>query len=188
MSENAGRTQAWLWLTVPIAILLAIAAGSGFFVYSLYRDTTSFMAQAVGQDLVTLAVALPALIISAILAGRESQRAWLIWLGVLVYLVYLYAIAAFNVRFNPLFLVYVALLGCSLYALIGGIATTDLGGIKARFREKTPVKAVSIFLAVLVLLFYFLWLGEVVPALIMGDVPQSVSLRCPVQGRYILPN
>lgn len=27
MNENAGRTQVWLWLTVPIAILLAIAAG-----------------------------------------------------------------------------------------------------------------------------------------------------------------
>jgi len=175
MSENYGRTQTWLWLTLPIAILLVIAGGSGFFVDGLYRDTTSFMAQAVGQDLVTLIVVLPALIISAIFAGRESQRARLIWLGVLVYLVYMYIIAAFNVRFNPLFLVYVALLGCSLYALIGGIATTDLEAIKTRFTEKTPVKAVSIFLAVLVLSFYFVWLGEIVPALITGDVPQSVT-------------
>jgi len=174
MSENAGRTQTWMWLTLPIAILLAIAAGSGFFVEGLYRDTVSFMAQAVGQDLVTLIVALPALVISAILAGHGSQRARLIWLGILVYLVYSYAIAAFNVRFNQLFLVYVAMLGFSLYALIGGIATSDLEGIKARFREKTPVKAVSIFLTVLVLFFYFVWLGEVVPALTMGDVPQSI--------------
>jgi len=61
MSGNAGHTQTWMWLTLPIAILLAIAAGCGFFVDGLYRDTVSFMAQAVGQDLVTLIVALPAL-------------------------------------------------------------------------------------------------------------------------------
>lgn len=175
MNENTGRTQAWLWLTVPIAILLTIAAGCGFFVGGLYRDTTGWMAQAVGQDLVTLVVALPALVISAILVSRGSQRARLIWLGVIVYLVYSYAIAAFNVRFNPLFLVYVALLGCSLYALIGGIAAADLEGIKARFGEKTPVKAVSIYLAALVLFFYFVWLSEIVPALITGDIPQSLT-------------
>ena len=51
------------------------------------------------------------------------MRAQLIWLGVLVYLIYTYVTYAFVVRFNPLFLVYVALLGCSLYALIGGLAT-----------------------------------------------------------------
>jgi len=108
-------------------------------------------------------------------------------LGILVYLVYSYTIAAFNVRFNPLFLVYVGLLGCSLYALIGGIATTDLEGIKARFREKTPVKAVSIFLTVLVLLFYFVWLGDVVPALITGDVPQSIiDCELPTNAVHVL--
>jgi hypothetical protein len=187
MNENVGHPQTWLWLTVPIAILLAIAAGGGLFVDNLYRDTTNFVAQAVGQDLITLVVALPALIISARLASRGSQRARLIWLGVLVYLVYTYAVAAFMVRFNPLFLVYVALLGCSLYALIGGIATADLAGIKARFTEKTPVKAVSIFLAVLVVLFYFVWLSEIVPALIAGDIPQSVmDAETPTNAVYVL--
>jgi hypothetical protein len=47
-------------------------------------------------------------------------------------------IYAFHVRFNPLFLVYVALLGLSLYALIGGLATTDFQAVKARFTEKRP--------------------------------------------------
>ncbi len=173
-TENAKRIQTWLWLTIPIAVLLAIAAGSGLFVDGLYRDTPSFVAQAIGQDFITLAVVLPTLIISAILAGRGSKRAQLIWLGVQIYLIYTYAVSAFMVRFNTLFLVYVALLGCSLYALIGGLSTADLTEIKARFTEKTPVKPVSIFLAILIVLFYFLWLSETVPALLTGDIPQSV--------------
>jgi len=176
-SRTKGRTlhsSIWLWLTVPVAILVVIAAGVGFFAEDLYRDTPYFAAQAVGQDLITLVVALPVLVISAILSGRGLGRAHLVWLGVLVYLVYSYVIYAVAVQFNPLFLVYVALLGCSLYALIGGLATTDLAGVKARFSRRTPVKAVSVFLAILAGLFYLMWLSESVSALLTGDVPQSV--------------
>jgi hypothetical protein len=46
--------------------------------------------------------------------------------------------------------------------------------VKACFTGKPPVKAVSIYLAVLAVLFYFLWLSEVVPALLAGENPKSV--------------
>ncbi|NOY61523.1 MAG: hypothetical protein GXO75_21640 [Calditrichaeota bacterium] len=174
MNENVRHANVWLWLTFPIAILLTIAAGGGVFISGLYRDTPYFAAQAVGQDIVSLAVVLPTLIVTAFLAGRGSPRARLIWLGGLVYLVYTYVVAAFDVSFNSLFLVYVALLGCSLYALIGGLVTADMAGIKACFTEKTPVKTVSIYLAVLAVLFYFIWLSEIVPALMAGEIPQSI--------------
>ena len=168
------RTTIWLWLSAPIALLVAIAAGVGFFIEDLYRDTPINAAQAVGQDFITLVVALPVLVISAILAARGSRRAHMVWLGVLVYLVYTYVMYALAIQFNSLFLVYVALLGCSLYALIGGLVTTDFVGIKAHFSRGTPVKAVSIFLAVVAVLFYFLWLSEDIPALLAGEVPQGV--------------
>ncbi len=169
------RANAWLWLTVPIAVLLAIAAGSGVFVSGVYRDNPYMVAQAIGQDCISLALVLPTLLVSGFLAGRGSFRARLVWLGVLVYLVYTYIVAAFDVVFNPLFLVYVALLGCSLYALIGGIVTADLAGIRASFRDGTPVRAFSIYLAVLAVLFYALWLSEIVPALMAGQIPPSVQ-------------
>lgn len=174
MNEGIRHANVWLWLTFPIAILLTIAAGGGVFISGLYRDTPYFVAQAVGQDLISLVVVLPTLIVTAFLASRGSPRARLVWLGGLVYLVYTYVVAAFDVSFNSLFLVYVALLGCSLYALIGGLVTADMAGIKACFTEKTPVKAVSIYLAVLAVLFYFLWLSEIVPALMAGEIPQSI--------------
>ena len=174
-NTNAAHATVWLWLTAPIAILLTIATLSELLVDGLFRGDAPFLvAQAVGQDFVTLLVALPALVIGAIFAARGSGRGRLVWLGVLVYLVYTYLIYAFHVQFNALFLVYVALLGCSLYALIGGLATTDFEALKARFTARTPVKIVSVFLAVMAVLFYFAWLSEVVPALISGDVPQSV--------------
>jgi hypothetical protein len=174
MNKSTTQTESWLWFIVPISILLATAAGGGVFINGLYRDNPDFVAQARGQDFVSLVVVLPALIITAFLAHRGSPRARLLWLGGLVYLVYTYIIAAFDVKFNLLFLVYVALLGCSLYALIGSLATTNMAGIKACFTEKTPVKAVSIYLAVLAVLFYPMWLSEIISALMAGRVPQSI--------------
>lgn len=174
-------------MTIPIAVLLAIAAGSGIFIEDLYRDTPSFEAQAVAQDFVSLVIGLPALILSGISAKNGSKRAYLIWLGVLVYLVYTYVVAAFSVRFNSMFLVYVALLGCSLYTLIGGIASADLKGIRDSFTEKTPAKAVSIFLIVLAALFYFLWLSEIFPALVSGEIPQTVKdVETPTNSIHVL--
>lgn len=175
MKAHAARTTIWLWLTAPIAVLLAVAAGVELLVDGVFRGDSPFLvAQAIGQDVVTLAVALPTLVIGALLAVRGSERARLVWLGTLVYVAYTYVIYAFHVSFNPLFLVYVALLGCSLYALIGGLATTDFMGIKARITRRTPTRAASIFLMALASLFYLSWLGEVVPGLLGGVVPGSV--------------
>jgi hypothetical protein len=92
-----------------------------------------------------------------------------------VYVVYSYMIDAFEVRFNPLFLVYVALLGCALYALIGGLVMTDMDGIKGRVARHAPVKSVSAFLALLAVTFYAVWLSEAVPAVVAGTVPPSIQ-------------
>ena len=175
MNKIINHSNIWLWFTIPIAILLAVAAGSGVFVNGLYRDSPSFAAQAEGQDLISLVVVLPILIVTTLVANRGSPHARLIWLGSLIYLVYSYTIAAFVVKFNPLFLVYVAILGCSLYALIVGLVTLDKSGIKACATEKTPVKVASVYLAVLAVLFYFLWLSETIPALVAGKIPQSIQ-------------
>ena len=175
MNKNAGKADIWLWLTVPIAMLLATAAGAGVFIRGLYRDTPNLVVQAVAQDTITFMVALPTLVIGAFLASRGSQRARLIWMGALTYLVYTYVGYAFDIRFNPLFLIYVALLGCSTYTLIGSLVTADWAGIKAVFTERTPVKSVSVFLTLIVGLFYLLWLSEAVPASLTGETPQSVK-------------
>jgi hypothetical protein len=175
MNNSIRPISASVWLTFPIAILLVIAAGGGVFVSNLYRDNPSLLAQAIGQDFISLIVVFPTLVISAVFASRGSPRAQLVWLGALAYLVYTYASFAFDIRFNSLFLVYVGLLGCSLYALIGGFSNVNMAEIKTYFTETTPVKAVSIYLAVIALLFYFTWLSEIVPALIAGQIPQNIQ-------------
>ena len=167
-------TPWWLWLSVPIATLAIVASLSGVFVDSVYaKETENFAAQGIGQDIANL-IAYPVLLVLAWAASRGSVRAYLGWLGILVYSAYSYAIYAFDVRFNALFLVYVVVLGLSIYALTGGLAAIDPVRVKSAFGQMAPVRTTWIVLVVVALTFYFQWLSEDVPAILGGKTPQSL--------------
>jgi len=175
MSTNFQRNRSWLWLTVPIIVLVILVSAVGLWVPNFYRGSLAWTSQAVSQDFIDLVIVLPVLVISGLLAFRGSQRALLIWMGALSYLLYTFVIYAFDAFFNPLFLAYVAALGCCLWALMGSMASTDWSEIRKQFTSNTPVKVISILLLVQVLLFYAAWLKEDIPALFAGIVPVSVT-------------
>ncbi len=172
--STASAPVAWLWMTVPIAVLALAASLAGIFFDSVYaRETENWAAQGVGQDIANL-IAFPALLLFAWRAGRGSIRAYLGWLGVLVYSVYNFVIYAFDVRFNALFLVYVAVLGMSIYALIGGLAAIDARRLRGAFGPRTPVRSTAVVLIVIGACSYGLWLAGDLPAIIGGTVPPEV--------------
>jgi len=169
-------SQSWLWLTLPLSLLLVIATLAGILVDDLYQRNTSLMAaQLVGGDFVALMVVVPSLIGSALLARRGSRRALLVWIGCLCFLVYFYLVFSFHVWFNSMFPIYIGLLGCSTYGLIFAFARTDFSPIQARFSDRTPVKVTSIALAIVPILFYVMNLGEVIPAIFAGTLPENVN-------------
>jgi hypothetical protein len=91
------------------------------------------------------------------------------------------------VPFGPLFLLWVAVLGLSLYALIGGIASADHAAIQRRYTNRRAVSVVAWFLIVVAALFALLWLSEDVPALLNGVRPQSVvDMALPTNPVHIL--
>jgi hypothetical protein len=65
--------------------------------------------------------------------------------GLLAFTVYNYAIYTFTIHFGPLFLVWVAVLGLSVFALIGGLATLDAAAVKAPFGRAMPIAAWGTF-------------------------------------------
>ena len=158
-------------LAVPLA---AVAAAAGLAVPGLYRDAAVLVPQARGQDLVTLVVGVPLLLGALVPARRGSARARLLWLGALGYLAYTYSSYAFGARFNPLFLVYVALMGLTIYGLVLGLAGTDAPALAARFRRGAPTRLVGAFLLAVAALMAFVWLADIVPATVGGGVPQAV--------------
>ena len=182
---NAGL---WLWLSI-VAVLLAIAGNIiALAVPGIYAKLTPvFLPQAIAQDIASLAIVSPLWIILSILALRGSLRAYLLWLGVLTFTVYNYMIYTFSVPFGPLFLLWVVVLGLSLYALIGGIAMVDHKVIAASFKSKRVTNFVVWFLIVVAILFALLWLSEDIPALLSGKTPQSViDMAIPTNPVHIL--
>ena len=171
--STAPRSSPTLIWSVAISLLVAAASLVGLLTDQVYAlETANWATQARGQDLGNL-VAVAFLLASAVLQRRGSARAGRIWLGTLLYLIYAYLVYAMAVHFNRLFLVYVAVLGLSAYAVILGF-----GHLTAqRFTPRSPGvrRAAGLTLLVTGLLFALLWLAEVVPALLSGAAPSSLT-------------
>jgi len=93
-----------------------------------------------GQDVVTLFLVVPALVITFMMAKRGSRKALVIWSGIVFYLVYSYIFYTLAMHFNRLFLLYCAVLGMSVYTLTYAASLTEPKEVKSRFREDAGVK------------------------------------------------
>src|SRR3972149_1708889 len=127
-------------LSIIITILAAGASLGGLLLEDLYRDNAFVRITWLGNDAVTLLLAVPVLIAALVFAARGSVRAQLVWLGALDYMLYNYAFYLFGAAFNAFFLVYAALLALSIFALIFGLTNLDAARVSQQFHEKTPVK------------------------------------------------
>ena len=177
-----------VWLSILAAALAIAGSLIGLTQPTIYaRLTPVFMPQALAQDVANLAIASPAMLILAALALRGSLRAYLLWLGVVTFTVYNYFIYTFSVPFGPLFLLWVAVLGLCIYALIGGVTAPDHQAVRERFAGRRPVQVVGWFLIVTAVFFGFLWLSEDIPALLAGRMPQTVTdMALPTNPVHIL--
>jgi hypothetical protein len=160
----------------PLAVLVAIASLGGIVAPATYaQETASLAAQGIGQDWVNLLVIVPWLVVCAGLAWRGSRRARLLLGGGFAYVAYSYAIYAFGVHFNALFLVYVAALGLAGFALAALVAGLAEDGAARWFAPATPVRFAAGLQIAVAAVFALLWLGDIVPALAAGRAPASVS-------------
>lgn len=164
-----------LWLSIIDAFLVLLASASGILFKSIYaRETLSWALQGIAQDIVNL-IAVVVLCIAAYFVNKGSIQAFLVWSGVLLYLLYAYSIYAFDVHFNSLFLVYVAILGLSFYALVDGVIQMHFNDLQASFSANPLARVVSVFFLILGIVFCLLWLREDVTALVTGVIPPSVT-------------
>lgn len=173
---NKCESRTWtLWLSFPLAILLAATSLGGLLFSSVYSAESRLQAaQAAGNDAGNLVAIAPFLMIAAIWAIRGSLTARLVWMGTLVYLIYIFLAYAFGLHFNGLFLAYCGILGLSFYALAGSLPDLPIAEIARRFGARAPVKVTAVLLLLIALGTAYHWLAEIVPALLSGQAPQSV--------------
>jgi hypothetical protein len=142
----------------------------------LYRNDTLFIAAAFRDtDVVTLLFGLPLLAIAYLRFRRGSLCGGLLLAGVLSYFLYLGASLTFSAAFNRLFLVYVALFSASLFAFIRAMTLVDLQALPAHVTPSMPHRALGIFMFIAGLGSFFIWLSELIPPLLFGQVPELLG-------------
>ncbi len=185
------------WLVIAIGILALIVAGAGLFWpagghpyefrtlrgetvlisgQGLYRyDSVNYAAQAKGQDVVTLGLTLPLLVISTRLAFRGSLRGQLLLTGTIGYFLYTYAMMVVGMAFNELFLVYVVLFILSLYAFILSMMSFNLAELPRHFSERLPRRGIAIELFAAGGFLLLAWLSRIVLPTLQNQPPIGIE-------------
>ncbi len=163
-------------LSTIIIPLMVVASVGGLLIPGLYRDNAHVTAGWFGNDLVTLLVATPLLALSLFLSARGSQRARLVWLGMLDYALYNYAYYLFGTAFNSFFLIYVILFTLSMMALIFALAELDVDEIGRQFRAGAPVRWIAGFMVFVAAGLSVVYGLESLRFVLTGQLPQIVTL------------
>jgi hypothetical protein len=172
--KRVAIANVWLWLSVLVSILVTITSLSGIFLERTYsREAEAWAVQAIGQDYANLGVVI-LLLVSTYYVSKNSLRAYLVWLGAYIYIIYAFSIYAFAIHFNFLFLIYIIILGVSFLTLVGGLKAVDTANLSASFLLNTKSKIVSALLMITAILFILLWLSEIVPSLLSNEIPPSL--------------
>jgi len=170
---NSGATI--LFFSVLLTVSLIAATCTGIFVTGFYaKETMNWQVQSVGQDWVNLFIVVPSLILSAFFSYRKSKIAGLLWAGVVTYIFYTFIIYCFAVHFNRLFPLYCLILGLSFYSLLWFSYSQARHPAIYVMSNNIVSRITGIYFLILSLIFYFLWLSEIIPAMIKGTVPASL--------------
>jgi hypothetical protein len=192
---NIARRLTWIIVTIAIAAAVAAAwpfvltAGAGPSEYLTVRGETVILhgygpyrhmpadvaVQGLAQDLVTLIVAVPMLIVTLVLARRRSRAGYVALTGTVGYLFVQYTLYLAMATYNELFLLWVLLVLLTSQALVRLLlAGMPVGeGASASLGTRRYVGAFLLLNGTLIAL---LWLGVVVPPLISGALyPEGLA-------------
>ena len=162
-------------LGLTAAVVAGVASAAGLLVPDLYRDTAEGIRQARATDLVTLAVAVPALSVGLWRAVAGSAGGRFVAIGALGYLAYSYAIYAFSVVIGPLTPVHIAILGLATWSLVLMVFGLDDAAFQRATSFRFARRATGGFLIAVAALFAMLWLSQIAGAITSGRLPASVA-------------
>lgn len=114
------KTTNICYLSLLLAILVAIAAGKGLYHPDVYLNSEPGCLRMVGnQDFVLLVIFVPLLFLSTWLSAQTHYRGTLIWVGTVGYINYVYSGYAFGgISKELLLLLHVAISGLSFFCYL----------------------------------------------------------------------
>ena len=183
-TAESGLRVARLLSTALVVVMMA-ASIAGLRFRGVYREPASVAAMLRGYDLVALVIAVPLLVATLLPSRRESPRAQLLWVSMLAYSTYNYAIYVFGTAFNAAFLLHVAAFSLSVYAMALALAALDIPGIARRFRNGTRARLIAAVLAFLAAGLGGMWVFFSLRFAITGARPGESLLVLPLAGVHL---
>ncbi len=139
------------------------------------NDSVAVAAQGIAQDIITVALGVPLLIVSLYLALKDSLRGRLLLTGTLGYFLYTYISYVFLWMYNPMFIVYVMLMSASFFAFTLLMMSFDIINLSSAFNKKLPVKFLGGFQIFFAAALWLLWMGKIIPTITSGTVPVGLE-------------
>jgi len=141
-------------VSLVIAVLMAVASGAGLLYQSAVYPTNELIRTFVPNDVVNLFIGLPIILGSMFLAMRGKLVGLLLWPGALFFVLYNYIVYVFAMPFSAAFLLDLALVTLSVYAIAGLVASIDGRSVQQRIAGSVPERVAGGILAGLGLLFF----------------------------------
>jgi hypothetical protein len=158
-----------------LSIAAAVAAAGASLASLLLRDALRGPEVGIGSlqgtAVAVIAIAVPVLTISMLLAERGSGRALLTWFGALVFIAYQGVLFLFATPFNAFFHIYVAMLSLSTWSFVALLSRTPVEAIAGQFDPRTHLRIYAGYLVVSVAFFVVMWLRATVPAVLSTEPP-----------------
>jgi hypothetical protein len=174
--DQTKKEKTILILSLPLAILVGFISCISLYTPGFYQlESINWQAQSIGQDIMDLFLVNPVLLISAALAYGGSRIAKFIWAGTNLYLVYIFVIYAFDVHFNVLFYGYCLGLGFSFYSMIYFLYSEMFSPEPDQQEITATTRTISVYFIATAILFYILWLSDILTAMLYNTVPGSLS-------------
>ncbi len=176
MNQNETEQSAWMQTYTILAglliVLLLITAGAGLLSPAIYVGFAppKYVQESRGQDLITLVLGIPLLLLAVM--GIRRSRAWAfpLWTGVLAYELYVYGIYAIGGVYNVYFLGYIAVAALSIYTMIGLLGSVDVAWFGQAMGAKLPRRWIGGFFGVITAVFATIWIGQVMTTINTGIV------------------
>ncbi len=181
------RLHAATILSWGVVALMVLQAALGLAVGGLYPEEPWAVAALRGNDLVTLVLVAPTLAAALVASRRRpSPAATAVWLGLTFYGVYNFAYYAFGTAFSRVFLLHVAALALSVWALVLLGTSVDADAVAAGVRGGRAGRVVAGFTTLVGVALLAGWGSMSVRFAVTGALPEDVMPPSAVHLVYAL--
>jgi hypothetical protein len=144
---SSGSRQIEEYLTALIAILGLVAAAVGVFVPDFYQGVVDprFATGIITADIISL-ICVPILIACIVFVRRGSQIARLIWVSLLIYLGYTYALYSFDRMYTVLYPLYMILFSLNCFVVVALLTRLNVNQLAAYAEDMRLRRVTAIFL------------------------------------------